>query len=235
MYILKRLRRREGISQSDLAKEIGVSLRTIQLYEKKDANIPIKNLTKIATYFDLSIAELYLHEVNDIGETYVKRRPFTKHGSVFYPLDHGKYLIMAPLVLMEQQKEYIEHLNEEIRNKNAFQSGFVVDVLEEETYSAFEVSGDSMNDESINAIPNKSIVLGVKINKEKFIKEDYSSINKPYILVCKNRILCKKVIGYDSEKNSIHCQNLNESPEYQDFHLSFTDVLEVFGIIKKQV
>ncbi|MEP3570166.1 MAG: helix-turn-helix transcriptional regulator, partial [Flavobacteriaceae bacterium] len=110
MYAIKHLRRKKNLSQSDLAKEIGVSLRTIQLYEKKDANIPIKNLTKIASFFDLSIAELYLQEVSETRETYVRRQPFTKYGSVFYPMDHGKYLIMVPLILMEQQNTYIKSL-----------------------------------------------------------------------------------------------------------------------------
>ena len=74
-----------------MGEEIGVSLRTIQLYERKDANIPIKNLTKIAEYFGLTIAELYMHEVNDMGEAYTKRQPFTKHGSVFFFWDYCYY------------------------------------------------------------------------------------------------------------------------------------------------
>ncbi len=79
MYAIKQLRRKKNLSQSDLAKEIGVSLRTIQLYEKKNANIPIKNLTRIAAYFDLSIAELYLQEVNEKpGKLFEKKTIYKK-------------------------------------------------------------------------------------------------------------------------------------------------------------
>lgn len=149
-----------------MGKEIGVSLRTIQLYERKDANIPIKNLTKIAEYFGLTIAELYMHEVNDMGEAYTKRQPFTKHGSVFYPLEHGKYLVMAPLVLVEWHKKYIQSLKKN-NLSNPFQGGFIIDFLADEPHRIFEVSGDSMNDSSLEAIPNKAYVLGLEIKKNR--------------------------------------------------------------------
>ncbi|MEZ4809920.1 MAG: helix-turn-helix domain-containing protein [Allomuricauda sp.] len=235
MYILKQLRRKKNISQTDLAHEIGVSLRTVQLYERKNANIPIKNLTKIADYFEMTIAELYLHEVHDIGEGYIRKQPFTKHGSVFYPLDHGKYLIMAPLVLMEHYDGYIEKLKERDIAKNPFQAGFVIDHLEDRTYAAFEITGDSMDDHSLDAVPNKAIVLGSELSKNVVAKGSDDLWNKPYVLVCKDRIICKQLTGLNDGKRTIHCHNLNTSPEYQDFELSLEEILQVFRIVKKQL
>ena len=235
MYILKQLRRKKNISQTDLAHEIGVSLRTIQLYERKNANIPIKNLTKIADYFEMTIAELYLHEVNDFGEGYIRKQPFTKHGSVFYPLDHGKYLIMAPLVLMEDYDGYIGKLKKKDTGKNPFQAGFVIDYLEDRTYIAFEITGDSMDDHSLDAVPNKAIVLGLDLNKSMLAKGDNAPWNKPYLLVCNDRIICKQLTGFDKGKRTVHCHNLNTSPEYQDFELPLDDILQVFRIVKKQL
>ena len=234
MYIIKQLRRKKNISQSQLGKEIGVSLRTIQLYERKNANIPIKNLTKIANFFDMTIAEMYLQEVNDMGESYTKQQPFTKHGSVFYPLDHGKYLVMAPLVLMEWHKKYIESLEKQ-NGRVPFQSAFVIDFLAKEPHRIFEVSGDSMNDSTIHAIPNKAYVLGLGLKKESFTKDDETLWKKSYILVCKGRIVCKQLTGYSKEKGALHCHNLNTSPEFQDFELPLDDVLQIFKIVKKQL
>jgi transcriptional regulator with XRE-family HTH domain len=232
MYIIKQLRRKNNISQSQLGKEIGVSLRTIQLYERKDANIPIKNLTKIAEYFGLTIAELYMHEVNDMGEAYTKRQPFTKHGSVFYPLEHGKYLVMAPLILVEWQKKYIENLQKD-NFSNPFQGGFIIDFLTEEPHRIFEVSGDSMNDSSAESIPNKAYVLGLEIKKESLTRNE-TLWHQSYILVCADRIICKQLTGYNKEKKTLQCHNLNTSPEFQDFELLLEEVLQVFKIEKKQ-
>lgn len=234
MYIIKQLRRKNNISQSQLGKEIGVSLRTIQLYERKDANIPIKNLTKIAEYFGLTIAELYMHEVNDMGEAYTKRQPFTKHSSVFYPLEHGKYLVMAPLVLVEWQQKYIESLQKE-NLSNPFQGGFIIDFLTDEPHRIFEVSGDSMNDNSASAIPNKSYVLGLEIKKESLTRNNETFWKQSYIIVCADRIICKQLTGYDKKSKTILCHNLNTSPEFQDFELALDDVLQVFKIVKKQL
>ncbi|WP_181899478.1 helix-turn-helix domain-containing protein [Flagellimonas nanhaiensis] len=234
MYILKQLRRKKNISQTDLAKEIGVSLRTIQLYEKKNANIPIKNLTKIADYFEMTIAELYLYEVNDFEESYIRKQPFAKHGSIFYPLQHGKYLIMTPLVLTEHYTEYIRNID--LTNKKIpFKTGFVIDSLEEAPCMAFEVSGDSMNDQTIKAIPNKTIVLGIGLEKDQFSNTSMELLNKPYVLVCKDRIICKQISGYDDQKKSVRCHNLNKSPEYQDFDLPLDEILQVFKVLKKQL
>ncbi len=235
MYILKQLRRKKDISQTELANHIGVSLRTIQLYEKKNANIPIKNLTKIAHFFEMTIAELYLHEVNDMGEPYMRKQPFTKHGSIFYPLDHGKYLLMAPLVLMEQYGDYLEKLKKATSKKTPFQIGFVIDLLEDGPYIAFEVAGDAMNNKTVEAIPNKAIVLGLNLKKETLTENKGNLWNKPYVLVCKNRIICKQLMGYDPAKNSIQCHNLNNSPEYQDFEVPMDDVIQVFKVAKKQL
>ncbi|WP_437395984.1 helix-turn-helix domain-containing protein [Flagellimonas lutimaris] len=234
MYIIKQLRRKNNISQSQLGKEIGVSLRTIQLYERKDANIPIKNLTKIAEYFGLTIAELYMHEVNDMGEAYTKRQPFTKHGSVFYPLEHGKYLVMSPLVLVEWHQKYIESLRKD-NLSNPFQGGFIIDFLSDEPHRIFEVSGDSMNDSSVEAVPNKAYVLGLEIKKASFVRASDTFWNQSYILVCANRIICKQLTGYNKKSKAVLCHNLNTSPEFQDFELPLDDVLQVFKIVKKQL
>jgi len=234
MYIIKQLRRKNNISQSQLGKEIGVSLRTIQLYERKDANIPIKNLTKIAEFFGLTIAELYMHEVNDMGEAYTRRQPFTKHGSVFYPLEHGKYLVMAPLVLVEWHQKYIKALQKD-KLTNPFQGGFIIDFLTEEPHRIFEVSGDSMNDFSAASIPNKSYVLGLEIKKESLARNKESFWNESYVLVCTDRIICKRLTGYNKDKKTLLCHNLNTSPEFQDFELPLDDVLQVFRVVKKQL
>lgn len=238
MRIIKQLREKKGVKQPELAEAIGVSPRTIQLYERENANIPIKNLTKIATYFDLSIAELYLKEFNDFRSLYTnKKQSFAKHGSVFYPLDHGKHLVMTPLILLEEYEKYIENIRSSIPEKNAFQIGFVLDTVEEETHRAFEISGDSMNDQSIQAIPNKAIVLALNFNKELFTVAgvDPQIWSQHYVLVCQDRITCKQVIEFDKQKASIRCHNLNPSPEYQDFEVPLEDLLQVFRVIKKQL
>ena len=235
MHIIKELRRKKGLSQTEFAHAIGVSLRTIQLYERRDANIPMKNLKKIAQFFEMTIPELYIHEFHDPNDTYGKKKPFTKQGSVFYPLEHGKILAMSPLVLAEQQTEYISRAKTRKISQNAFQTGFVMDSIADELHMAFEVTGDSMFDGTIASIPNKSIVLGTEVDLKDFALENHGLLNKYYILVCKDRIICKQLTNYDAERGVFQCSNLNKAPEFQDFDLLAKDVLQIFRIVKRQV
>lgn len=235
MHTIKQLRRKKNISQTDLAKEIGVSLRTLQLYEKKNANIPIKNLGKIASFFGMTIAELYIHEVNESEETYLKRAPFTHFGNLCYPLEHGKYLIKAPLLLIEDQEDYSQRLGAKKETLPMATIGFVMDSLEEAHHKAFEITGNSMNDGSMEAIPNKAIVLGRKYGVNE-LKTDWDNGAHPImVLVCTDRIICKRVTGINIKTNSLECQNLNRSPEYQDFKLLLEEILETYLVVKKQL
>ena len=59
MIIIKQLRKQRKISQTVLANEIGVSLRTIQHYEKGDIDIPMRKLQKIARFFEVSISDMF--------------------------------------------------------------------------------------------------------------------------------------------------------------------------------
>ena len=71
---LRALRRKKGVSQQQLADEIGVTKSTISLYEQGD-NVPdVKNLFKIAKFYDVSfdflmcVSDVTKRENIDIAE-----------------------------------------------------------------------------------------------------------------------------------------------------------------------
>ncbi len=235
MLIIKELRKSKGATQTDLAEAIGVSLRTVQTYEQEDSNIPTNNLKQIARFFDLEIADLYLRKMDDDQATYANRKPFNHFGSRCYPLDYGKYYMVTPLVLAELHQRYIQHIVNREKQANEMKTGFLVEGLEERNYRAFEISGDSMNNGSINAIPNKAIVLGTRFTTEEISKQSESCLNQTVVLVLKDRITCKLLSQIDIENGSVRCSNLNGSPEFQDFDLLLTDIVEVFKVVKKQL
>ena len=233
MFILKQLRRKKNVSQTDLAEAIGVSLRTIQLYEKKNANIPIKNLTKIAGYFDLSIAELYMQEVNETAEPY-EYQTISHWGNKVKRIGGSRYVVTVPLITEEDQQKYRPEHGRSY-NPQLAQISFVVDQLDNGSYTAFEITNDSMDDGSIRGIPNKAIVLGMQVEKEKFLKT-LSTLKYPFwILVYEKGIMCKEITAYDEASQNISCHSLNSSPEYSDFQIHLDQVGALFIVIKKQV
>ncbi len=232
MNIIKHLRRKKGVNQSDLATAIGVSLRTIQLYEKRDANIPIKNLTKIAQYFNTTIAELYMHEVNESATGYAKQKVVSADGTMAYALPEGKYLVMAPVLLSGFQEKFLQDL----KLDDLLKSGFLVDYFDEGGYLAFEIIGNAMNDGSIQSIPNGSLVLGKRIDKEVLSKSGTNSlVDQALVLVCTTRIICKRFTGYNVETQSIACNNLNNAPEFKDFEVPLANISSVYLVVKRQL
>jgi len=235
MFILKQLRRKKNINQTDLAKAIGVSLRTIQIYEKKDANIPIKNLTKIAQYFDVSIADLYSQEsVNETEMDYGSDLKLEKGHSIS-KLGPGKYLVSTPLVLTEQYGPYSgQYLNKEFL-RTLPRIGFVVDRVSVADYMAFETSNTSMDDGSLQGIPFKSVVLGKLIPLDKLQSHIKGNPDSASILVYRENVMCKAVGGFDKRNKTVICKSLNHSPEYADFEVKLGEIERFYTILAKQM
>ena len=235
MQIIKELRKQKGVTQTDLAKAVGVSLRTIQTYEKKDASISNKRLEKIAAYFELSVIELQIREVNEEEATYGNQKPFDHFGSRCYSLDFGKTFMLVRLLLAEKQGEYAKTIKNNEEPTDVMKTGFVLETLQDSSHLAFEIAGDSMNDGSIQSIPNKAIVLGVEHTVNELVKEPGLFLDHSMVLVLHDRITCKKIIAVDADKKEITCGNLNTSPEFNDFRLPLSDILQLFKVIKKQI
>ncbi len=234
MLILKQLRRKKSINQSDLAKAIGVSLRTIQLYEKENANIPIKNLNKLADYFDLGIDQLYAQEVNEEVVSYDKQTTRSKKGHTIRKLAPGKYLLSVPLITEDSLKSYLEHISDTDFLKELPCIGFVIDQVSISSYLAFEISNSSMDNGLTNRIPQKSIVLAKQVSSREVTKR-INEDNSYWVIALENDLMCKEITAYNKKEKSITCHSLNRSPEYQDFEVLIDEVKAFFRVVRKQL
>ncbi|MEN1784662.1 MAG: helix-turn-helix transcriptional regulator [Bacteroidota bacterium] len=234
MKILRQLRRNKGLNQSGLAKAIGVSLRTIQLYEKRGANIPMKNLTKIADFFDLSIADLYFQELNEPNQRYSKKKSFMAHGNLFHSLPNGQTIVRVPLCTAFGHRAFISDFIVGSYTKGRIQMDFLIDHLDEAPYVGFEIAGDAMDDGTIAAIPHGSVVLGKGMDKDQFIQEE-KLLGKTFVMLLKDRIICKVITGFSNERVTLICHSLNPAPEHQDFEIAMSDVLGLYEVVRKQL
>ena len=234
MEIIKELRRKNGINQTALASALNVSLRTIQLYEKKDANIPIKNLHKIADFFEMSIGELYIHEVNETEGYYSVIQPITGGINFGYRLDNGKTLLKVPVIFSESQEEFVTKFNDKAFLKKQLKVDFLIRAIDDDADLAFEITGYAMENNSSQSIPNGSLVLGRKVNKRK-LDTDEKFAQRIFVIVCSNRLICKCITGISENQKAIICHNLNPSPEYRDFQIPINEINAIYEVIKKQV
>lgn len=75
MNRIKNLREKEEISQDQLAKILGVNLRTLQRWESGETSIRTKNATQLADYFGVSVGYLLGYEMN-LKEAHEKLKEF---------------------------------------------------------------------------------------------------------------------------------------------------------------
>ena len=110
MFNIKALRLKKGISQTELANKIGVTLRTIQHWEKGSKNITIDKLERINNFFGLKM-NLYTLNNEDSNILTVEEENtiyFTQKDIIIKELEE---------TIKKQEKELITY-QKQIKNLN---------------------------------------------------------------------------------------------------------------------
>lgn len=181
---------------------------------------------------NLSVAE----SETDYMYSHKEDEPFliTKSGMKYYQMGNGKYRMRVPFIPAKAYAKYVD----EVRDADFLGQGFeefdfVVDQIGHGRYYAFEIKGDSMDDDSKRSISNGDIVLARELSREywksKLRTEDFPN----WIIVLDSTILCKQIISQDMQECNIVCHSLNPSPEYADFKLNLNDVRQLCNIVQR--
>lgn len=233
MLEVKKIRKKLNLTQGALADKLGVNRRTVQKWESGESKMSGNAVLKIQ---ELEIKN-ELKGVNDIEVkeplSYIK----TKAGLVYEELKSGKYLLSAPLVPIKAHASYISEFQDIEFISELENTTWIVDTLGRGNYRAFEVMNDSMDDDSKRSFPDGSYVLGRELQKHLWRnKLHIGGVRGFYywVIVHKQTIMIKEIVSHNVEKGIITCHSLNDSPEYQDFDLHLSDVIELYNIIKKQ-
>lgn len=92
-------------------------------------------------------------------------------------------------------------------------------------YVAFEVRGDSMDDDTRRAICSGDVVLGRELYKEYWTSKLH--IPRVFVIVHKTEGICiKEVTAHNVEKGIITCHSFNS--EYDDFEVNLNEVMQLF-------
>lgn len=107
MNRIKQLRKEKGLSQAQLAKEVGISNQIISFYENNKREPKIENWEKLADFFDVSVP--YLQGFTE--ETYhnsTKEQQTMKHGLLI------KLVTKETILLVDhnQEKNSLANMNE---------------------------------------------------------------------------------------------------------------------------
>lgn len=159
----------------------------------------------------------------------------TNSGIKYFELSDNKFRMRVQLVPFNAYARYINESCSPIQQEREEwdEVEFIVDKIGHGNYMAFEIKGDSMDDDSRRSFAQGDLVLARELDKVHW-KDGLRYNQFPFwIIVLKNTILCKEIIGHNVETGDITCHSLNPSPEYADFKVNANEVCRLFNIIQK--
>lgn len=234
---LKYLLEKDGITAYRIWKDTSITKGTIANYIEGKTNPNKSNISILANYFNVNEQWLLTGEGRMIrhedlrGET-----PYliTKSGVKYYEMSNGKYRMRVPFIPIKAYAKYIdEYRDAEFLGGEFEEFDFIVDKIGLGRYFAFEIKGDSMDDNTKRSLCDGDIVLARELSKEHWRNKLHTDDFPNWIIVLDNTILCKQIAEQNTEKGYIVCHSLNSSPEYTDFELKINEVYQLCNIVQR--
>lgn len=235
---LRLLLDRANVTAYRIWKDTAITKATIGNYLEGKTNPNKSNISVLASYFGVNEAWLLsgTGEMDAVKKLPISEEPFlvTKAGTKYFQMENGRYRMRVPFIPIKAYAKYVDEIRDTDYAEHTFDEfDFIVDQIGHGKYYAFEVKGDSMDDDSKRSISDGDIVLARELApeywKEKLRTEDFPN----WIIVLDNSVLCKQIVAQDIKMCNITCHSLNPSPEYADFILSLNDVRQLCNIVQR--
>lgn len=234
---LKFLLEKEGVTAYRIWKDTAITKGTIANYIEGKTSPNRSNVSILASYFNVNENWLLNGEGKMNSFTRSKSdEPYlvTKSGVKYYEMANGKFRMRVPFIPVKAYAKYIdEYRDAEFLSDDFEEFDFIVDKIGHGRYFAFEIKGDSMDDDSKRSISDGDIVLARELSKEHWRNKLHTEDFPNWIIVLDNTILCKQIVDQDIDNGNITCHSLNPSPEYADFTLKLDSVSQLLNIIQK--
>lgn len=241
-------------TDAELAKAINLSQGYVSEIVNEKKNVPKTFGQKLEDYLGISRKWFESGEGEMLaagmkvraGET--ERRPLYANAEVIgeiYPgkeetnfrdLGNGKLLMLVPEVDRYTMAGYLEHIQDREFVNGLPSVDMIVDKYHRGRYLSFVIKGDSMTDGTEESIPDGSTVIGREIKKELWLSKFHTHKWDDFIIVHRDGIIVKRIVGHDVEKGEIAIRSLNPDKErYPDDVIFLDDVLQMFNVIEVRI
>ena len=206
---LKYLRKLRGWTQEEFANKLNIKRSLIGAYEEERADPRLDVLEIVADMFKLSLDELLLKDVSNVGNSnsYLQKRRQQKMMTAERNVIHFVPIkAAAGYMTGYADSEFIDELNT-----------FTLPMLSGGNYRAFEIIGDSML-----PTPSGSIIVGEKVDSIDDVKN-----NNAYIVVSRNEgIVYKRIVKNNRSKAKVSL--VSDNPSYQPYQVNTDDIVELW-------
>lgn len=221
------------ITNAEFERSINASNGYINSIRK---SIGVDKLEQIEqSYPDLNTQWLLKGEGEMLKGDNEEKNPYliTKTGTQYFEMPNGSFLMSVPFVPIKAYAKYVDECIDLEADAVMEQYNFIVDKIGHGRYMAFEIKGDSMDDDTRGSLCEGDIVLARELSRDLWRDKLHIHQYPNWIIVLNNTILCKQIIEQDLEKGTITCHSLNPSPEYSNFELKLDDICQMFNIIQR--
>jgi transcriptional regulator with XRE-family HTH domain len=218
MIDFKRIRKEKKMTQTEFAKLIGVSLRSVQSYEKGDTKPSADVLMKIMQ-LDMNNDSYLKNDAIDIA----------KEPEAIW-VNYERFMLV-PMVSHRAQAGFLSGWGDDEYLEELPKVPWEVDKEYKGKYMTFEVSGESMESEED---PRDSLYEGDLLLCREVMLQHWQNklhINKwDFVIVHREKgILAKRITHHDTNNGIITLHSLN--PYYEDQKVRLDDLIAIFNII----
>lgn len=225
-----------NIGQGAFEKKVGISNGYISKIKESIGSNHINKISSI--YPELNITWL----LNGEGEmlntssgdsSNDKNLPYTvtKSGIEYYKFGDTKFMMKVPFVPIQAYARYVDEYRDADTYEGPDYFYFPVDQVFHGKYRAFEIKGDSMDNDTKKSLSNGDVVLGRDLGCDLWKSPLHINDYPNWIIVLDNTIICKQIIKHNIGNGEIICHSLNSDPAYADFSLNLNEVRELYNIV----
>lgn len=237
---LKIFRKSLNKTQSEFGAVVGLQQGSYADVERGKVKVSGDIKTALNKEFSLNVDWLE----SEKGEMTLKKNGNTKSlGEINYPfeagdtpfidLGEGKLIMIVPLVNEYAYGGYLAGYKDPEFLDELPKHTIIVDKYHKGTYRAFEVVGDSMDDNTKESIPDGCIVTAREIQHHLWSSKFHTHRFKDYVIVHKKYgIITKRITNHDTNTGIITCHSLNpDKVNYADFEIHLDDVKQMFNVV----
>lgn len=207
---MKYLRKRDNLSQQQLAEILDIPRTTLGDYERGHTEPNLETLLKVAGYFrcsvdDLITKKLWHKDLEVISQSDFKVLAITVDSLNRQNIEYVAAKAQAGYLQNYQDPEFIQELP-----KLYFPS------IPEGTYRAFEIQGDSML-----PLPSGSVIICSYLERLEDIKND-----RTYVIATHLEGVVYKRILVNPDGTSLTA--MSDNPVYPPFKISYRDIAEIW-------
>lgn len=206
---LRFLRKKQRVSQQELADVMGIARTTLGDYERGKTEPNIDTLIRLASFFDINVDQLINSKLS-LDDLEIARTPEMRVLAISMDQEQNQNI---ELIDRKAEAGYLEGFQD---------PEFIGELpklyfpqMPEGTYRAFEIQGESM----LPVMPG-SVVICNYVDDIKNLKND-----KTYVIATVEGIVYKRIQNHPKESK---LTAVSDNPEFPPYTIAWKDILEIW-------